>query len=184
MTERASIRDLPDLLAEAARPTKRRPKLVPVSGGRPWPGACVLDVRGEPASEGSTRAIPSRDGRRAVVVHGGDKNMQAKLKAWRGAVAAEAEAWRLRNGQPELAEGPVRLRVEFYMRRPKTVKRSWPAVAPDLDKLLRGASDALTGLVWRDDSQVVEQLVREVYADDRPPGARLEVVTNWKPWAW
>jgi Holliday junction resolvase RusA-like endonuclease len=72
--------------------------------------------------------------------------------------------------------GPVQLRVTFYMHRGKTVKREMPSVPPDLDKLVRGVGDALTyGEAWGDDSQVVSMVVEKVYADDRAPGAEIEI---------
>jgi Holliday junction resolvase RusA-like endonuclease len=36
---------------------------------------------------------------------------------------------------------------------------------PDLDKLIRAILDALTGVVWRDDGQVVDIVASKVYAD-------------------
>jgi Holliday junction resolvase RusA-like endonuclease len=73
-------------------------------------------------------------------------------------------------------DGPVGLAVVFHLRRPKghfgtgrnadRVKASspaWPCVKPDCTKLLRGVEDAMTGIVWRDDAQVVEQMVSKVY---------------------
>ena len=38
---------------------------------------------------------------------------------------------------------------------------------PDADKLLRCALDALTGVVWNDDSQVIETAVSKVWTHDR-----------------
>jgi Holliday junction resolvase RusA-like endonuclease len=40
---------------------------------------------------------------------------------------------------------------------------AWPCSRPDATKLLRAVEDALTGVVWRDDGQVVVQTARKVY---------------------
>jgi Holliday junction resolvase RusA-like endonuclease len=40
-------------------------------------------------------------------------------------------------------------------------------------KLARAAEDALTQVIWRDDSQIVSEVLLKVYADSNP--ARLEV---------
>jgi Holliday junction resolvase RusA-like endonuclease len=40
-----------------------------------------------------------------------------------------------------------------------------PAHAPDIDKLLRAVMDALTGIAYADDSQVIEVMVSKVYGD-------------------
>jgi Holliday junction resolvase RusA-like endonuclease len=76
--------------------------------------------------------------------------------------------------------GPVRLEVNFYVTRPKTVtmvKRPLPIVPPDLDKLVRGVGDGIgqSEVIWGDDSQIVEILARKFYADDRAPGAEIKI---------
>ena len=44
------------------------------------------------------------------------------------------------------------------------------------DKRVRGVGDALTyGEVWGDDSQVVSMVCHKRYADDREPGAEIEI---------
>jgi Holliday junction resolvase RusA-like endonuclease len=57
---------------------------------------------------------------------------------------------------------------------------AWPAVRPDCTKLLRALEDACTAIVWRDDSQIVEQIMTKCYADatDATPGAPIEVASS------
>jgi Holliday junction resolvase RusA-like endonuclease len=62
-------------------------------------------------------------------------------------------------------EGAVGVEVTFRVRRPKTVKRDFPTVAPDLDKYVRGLLDALTGICYLDDSQVIDIIAKKVYSD-------------------
>jgi len=95
----------------------------------------------------------------------------AKLKIWRQEVKDQAAL----TYSGELLEGPLRLDVIFFMPRPKTVKRDKPTVPPDADKLLRGVGDALTGTIFRDDSQLVEIYAEKRYADERMPGAELKI---------
>lgn len=95
----------------------------------------------------------------------------AKLKIWRQEVKDQATL--IYSG--ELLEGPLRLDVIFFMPRPKTVKRDKPTVPPDTDKLIRGVGDALTGTIFRDDSQLVEIYAEKRYADERMPGAELKI---------
>jgi Holliday junction resolvase RusA-like endonuclease len=56
--------------------------------------------------------------------------------------------------------------------------------APDTSKLIRAVEDALTQVVYRDDSQVVELLALKHYAevDDLPHvDIRVEATAGWKP---
>lgn len=73
-----------------------------------------------------------------------------------------------------LLMGPIELEVEFEIARPKShygkrgLLPSAPAhhlKAPDTTKLLRGTEDALKGIIWRDDSQVVRQTASKRYTD-------------------
>ena len=92
-------------------------------------------------------------------------------------------------------EGPVELFIAFVMPRPKchygSGKRSsvlrldapsHHTVAPDATKLTRSTEDALKGVVWADDSQVVRQEVSKGYGPR--PGARIvvrKVATGGQP---
>lgn len=58
---------------------------------------------------------------------------------------------------------PVRVELVFYFTRPKSVKRDYPSVKPDIDKLCRTVLDAATGRLFKDDSQVVILNARKEY---------------------
>lgn len=101
----------------------------------------------------------------------------ANLKKWRKAIEEACQPFSDRN----IHLGPVRLEVDFYLERPKTVKpekRPLPIVPPDLDKLVRGVGDGIdqSGMIWGDDSQVVELMARKFYADEREPGAEIRII--------
>jgi Holliday junction resolvase RusA-like endonuclease len=68
-----------------------------------------------------------------------------------------------------LHDGPVVLDLFFYLPRPKSLpKRVRHHVKkPDRDNLEKGVKDALKGILWRDDSQVVDGRTRKMYGD--PP---------------
>ena len=61
-----------------------------------------------------------------------------ELRAWRQRIAQGAH-----DATDHVFTGPVHVRVEFILPRPKTVKRIYPAVKPDLDKLLRALFDGM-----------------------------------------
>jgi Holliday junction resolvase RusA-like endonuclease len=100
-----------------------------------------------------------------------------RTRPWRAAVTAEAaEAMRTRGAS--LFTGPVLLDVVFSFTRPKShygtgrnadrLKPGAPrfhASKPDADKLARAIGDSLTGVVFRDDSQIGRLTVSKVYGD-------------------
>lgn len=116
----------------------------------------------EPA--GSKRAFVVKG--RAVVT---DAN--ARSKPWKQEVASKgAEAM---NGDP-LLDGPLEVVFTIFVPRPAghfgkkgllPSARQQPTVKPDLLKLARGIEDALTGVVWRDDSQIVAEHLFKSYGE-------------------
>lgn len=83
--------------------------------------------------------------------------------------------------------GPVRLRVVFYMPRPKGHYRSngemkatapsYHTVKPDTDNLIKAVKDALTVLgAWRDDSQVADERAMKLYSSAGATGASIEIM--------
>ena len=73
-----------------------------------------------------------------------------------------------------LMTGPIELAVDFYLPRPKSLpkKVKHHIKRPDLDNLTKAVMDALNGVVWKDDSQVVEKHAYKYYDIGRP---RVEV---------
>lgn len=115
-------------------------------------------VDGVPQPQGSKTAFVVKG--RAVVV---DKNPKL-LKPWRAAIASAArEAWA---GRP-LIDGPVMVTVSFRFVPGESVRREYPSVRPDLDKLLRALMDGIgdAGCVWADDSRVVRVVTEKSYAE-------------------
>ena len=67
----------------------------------------------------------------------------------------------------------MEIQMVFIMPKPKTVKRAYPTVAPDLDKLVRAVLDALTGICYLDDSQVTDIRASKVYGSSTGVEIRL-----------
>lgn len=153
--------------------------VVPLDGFEPEgtapalePGELRFVVLGKPQPAGSKRAFAVR---RAGVPTGQIAVSDANPKAygWKQDVAAVAMQEMI--GRPLLL-GPVQLSLTFFVARPKGHYGSgrnaavlkpgapvFPIVKPDSLKLARGTEDACTGTVWRDDSQVVDLVVRKRY---------------------
>ena len=50
-----------------------------------------------------------------------------------------------------------------------------------MTKLVRAVEDALTGLVWRDDAQVVVQTVRKRYGHPERAEVLVQEINAWLP---
>lgn len=127
----------------------------------------VFSVRGEPVPQGSTRAF-------VVKGHAVTTSANPKTKGWRQSVSLVAT----QHAPAELWEGPVNVELLFRMGRPPSVslkKRPLPTTKPDLDKLIRAILDALTAVVWKDDSQVTGIVASKHYDDGAAPGVDVTV---------
>lgn len=120
---------------------------------------------GIPQPKGSTRAF-MRPGMKFPVV----TSDNPKTKPWQQAVAEAAQRVA---GQPLV--GPVRLELDFALVRPKSLPKRVHAHTkkPDLDKLVRAVKDALKGVLYLDDAQVVALSATKGYGD--APGVRVRV---------
>jgi Holliday junction resolvase RusA-like endonuclease len=149
----------------------------------------VLDVLGVPAPKGSSRAILIA-GQPRLVPSSSDANAREQ-KRWRKAIE-ERVALAL-GPRPELKfrEVPLQVELVFRVERPgghygtgrnagvlKPSAPTVPIVYPDIDKLARCTLDALTGLVFDDDSRIVRLIVNKVYATKGNEGARI-VIQEW-----
>jgi Holliday junction resolvase RusA-like endonuclease len=145
-----------------------------------------FSVFGKPQPAGSKKGfVNPKTGR--VIITEDAKNS----KPWRQQVAGAAEhaAGIAGDGWAVCDPRPMRLEVAFILARPKghfgsgrnagTVRASapaFPATKPDATKLLRAVEDALTGVVWRDDAQVVEQAVWKLYGEPERVEVKVTVL--------
>ena len=94
-----------------------------------------------------------------------------KTRSEKQAVAA----WALEAGA-RVMEGPVDVRLTAYLRIPQSVSKKRradmlsgaerPTKKPDGDNLAKLTMDALNGVCWRDDVQVVDLTVRKFWSDE------------------
>lgn len=140
-------------------------------------------VAGLPVPQGSSRAF-ARNGRAHIV------STSARLSAWRTDIATEARA--AMAGRAPVT-GPVRVQLDFVPAvrpaahfLPANLRRMhpelrldapvWMASAPDADKLGRAGLDAMTGVVYADDRQVVVlHITKRWPAEGEAPGVTVTV---------
>lgn len=123
--------------------------------------AMTFSVPGEAAPQGSKRAFRTRGGRIALV------ESSNRVKPYRASVAAAAVA-----AGVSLIDGPVEIGAVFTFVRPRShytgkgaLRSGAPAAPgkPDLDKIARAVGDALTGIAYRDDSQITRWTLHKRY---------------------
>lgn len=75
------------------------------------------------------------------------------------------------HGANPLIAGPIQAEIEFVIAPPKRPKnKNFHVTKPDLDNLIKLVLDALNGIVWEDDSQIVHLCAKKRYAvlNERP----------------
>jgi crossover junction endodeoxyribonuclease RusA len=120
-------------------------------------------VYGLPQPQGSMRAFTPKGWKRPVLT-----SDNAKVKPWRQEIAGTARAIMARDRiEVFRREEPVYVHAIFYFPRPKSAKKSvvHKTTKPDIDKLTRALHDALTGIVFEDDSQIVESKAAKYFGD-------------------
>lgn len=127
----------------------------------------VFEVAGIAQPKGSAKAFVPKSWAAAAVAQGKAPRAvvtsdNPRAKEWQALVAAQAQT--VANG--ELFTGPVVLTVTFRLPRPQSLPRAvlHHTKKPDSSKLLRCLEDALTGILLRDDAQIVEHHIAKWYA--------------------
>ena len=135
----------------------------------------TIRVSGKPVGQGAMRRSAS----------GGMHHAEGqRLKTWRNRVADAARIELERLAIPLDDElGEYLLVMEFRMARPKSqTYRNPRGGAPDVDKLGRGVADALEGVLYANDNQVMAQLPWQRYSEPKHQGATIHV-HHWWPHA-
>lgn len=96
-------------------------------------------------------------------------------------------AWKvMAENQLSCTDLPVRIEMIFALPRPKSIsikKRPYPITRPDVDNLYKGVADAMEGIVYEKDEQVICCTIRKCYADRELVGCQVRVmIDNGEPW--
>lgn len=71
-------------------------------------------------------------------------------------------------------EGPLQVSILFTLTKPRSVKREFPAVKPDIDNFVKAFFDAANLILWLDDAQVVDLHAQKRYGT---PGIAFTIFT-------
>lgn len=122
-------------------------------------------VAGHCKTSGSKRAFVPKGWERPIII-----DDCAKSKDWK----ADVKFFAAKAFQGEPLTGPLSLTLVFTMPRPKSHSNSkglkpnapwWHVSRPDVLKCARAVEDALTGIIWRDDSQICSEHLIKRYGE-------------------
>ena len=145
----------------------------------PNPKPVVIVVAGEavPLKAPQFRNIKTRDGRQFTSAY-----QPSHVKKYQTHIRMQAEA-AMHDRDP--MTGPLVLAATFVMPMPKSFSKrrvgqaligaERPITRPDCSNLLKALEDAMTGIVYRDDAQLVEVHVRKVF------GSKPQMQAEIKP---
>ena len=131
-------------------------------------------VPGNPVGKGRPRAFQTRGARRTIKMH-----TPEKTRAYEQAIAL---AGKLAMQGREPLGGPVAMRLDIFMPIPASWSKAkreaallssvMPISKPDASNVLKAVEDALNGIAYIDDSQIIDVWLRKRYSDE----PRIEVI--------
>lgn len=134
---------------------------------KPGPVRVSLTAWGAPSPKGSYRIVGR--GKQSRVIPD-----NAKTNPWQSAVGWAAKV--AMGPAALIRDTPLRVTLTFYLPRPVRPKGDRPMVKPDLDKLVRATLDGMTGVLFDEDSRVVEIVASKFYAVvGQSPGCSIVV---------
>lgn len=77
----------------------------------------------------------------------------------------EEIAWLAKSTGKRPLQGALKLKAIFCIQRPKKLTVPYPRGNGDLDNYLKAISDALNGIFWVDDAQIVEIHSKKMYTE-------------------
>lgn len=130
-------------------------------------------VAGTPVPQGSKRAWLGKDNHVHMTEDAGKRHT-----SWRFELSGQARQQMVDTGYIEPFTQAIHISLNFKQHRPlshygsgrndrvvKATASQFPVKVPDIDKLTRAVLDALTSIVWVDDSQVVKLTANKSYVE-------------------
>lgn len=118
------------------------------------PAVLAARIFGDPIAQGRPRAFKTPRGQIRVYD-------PATARDWKRTVQSQV----LPQKPPVPLEGPLAMDLVFLFRRPRSLPKRilYHTTRPDADNCAKAIKDALRGIVYRDDSQIVDLHVTKQY---------------------
>lgn len=132
--------------------------------------AIRLMIPGEPCAQGRPK-FSTRGGQ--VIAYDPEKSSTYKTL-----VSLTAQSEINKRNWPKNTEAPIRIKVNTYFQMPKKKSKAWqkdavdglirPVKKPDIDNVFKCITDALSGILYKDDSQIVHMEVQKFWIEANP----------------
>lgn len=114
-----------------------------------------------------------------------ERDPKGLAKEWRSKIVFAAKEAMKKNGVTMAGQYvPVSLNMVFYLNPPTKIpkeRKEWghqPTIIPDVSNYAYLVENALKGVCYRDDSQVIDKHERKVYTDDGECGVLVVIRTG------
>jgi len=87
-----------------------------------------------------------------------------KTESWENFIRLQA----IRYKPESLIDGPIKMQLDFYLPRPKSLSKKviYHAKKPDIENLAKSVLDALQGIIYTNHSRVCQLVCRKKYSTD------------------
>jgi len=103
----------------------------------------------------------------------------AKTKNWKKEIKRQMLIYKAMElkGEEIFFETPIRLQLKFFFNKPKSLPKrtEYHSKKPDITNLVKAVEDALEGILYKNDSQIVKLVASKEYAQMLP---RVEIVVS------
>ena len=117
----------------------------------------------------------TRGGKRWAIDPPRSREYKAKVRAYARRVCQPHRA----RDKPWLAVSEYRPIPKSWSRKKRAAAREqkiYPTVRPDFDNVIKAIADALNGVLWEDDRQVVDGRIQRFYSDDPRVEVEIEAI--------
>lgn len=152
----------------------------------------TFHVPGTPRTQGNKRAVPlkGRNGEWIKAANGATKTVMMESGKYHASWRQDVRAALMAAHQGPPLEGPVKVSMLFYFRRPehhygkkkgerylKPSAPMWHSSLGDIEKLVRTVNDAMSGIAFADDKQVAQLIAQKQWSFDGGPGVSVIIET-------
>lgn len=129
-----------------------------------------ITIPGKPVAKGTGRAIINKKTQHLAIMNPVNTNEYIN---WVRICSLKVK--------PEIPfDEPLMAKIDVFLQKPKKPKYSLPATRPDIDNFCKSIFDGMTGIIFRDDSLVVNLCITKIYSSDPRVEVRISTILEEK----